>query len=263
MSAQTDNRTAGDGPRAAVVILAGGMGSRLGAGVNKVYLPIRGRNILDYSVDTALACPLVTDVVLVHRPDDADQVAPPAQRVDQHPTTTAHTTPGGETRHLSERAGVSALRSLIDGDRLDVVAVHDGARPFMSPALLDRLLRAAEAEGSAVPGLAVTDALYSLDRQRFVPAADHVWVQTPQAFDASTLLTAHDRAAEVGFQGVDTAEVVQRFSDTPVRVIAGEEANIKITYETDLATAEKLAADWEAARKTALETGGESAQSSS
>lgn len=230
-----------------MVVLAGGMGSRLGGDVNKVYLPIRGRHMLEYSLTTALGCDLVTDLVLVHRPDDTEQIERLVSAAGESlGEVVVHTTPGGDTRHESEYAGVAALRARIDAGVIDVVAVHDGARPFMGRRLLRRSLVDAAAHGAVIPGLAVTDALYALDRQRFVDPHDHVWVQTPQTFDAVTLLAAHDAAHAAGYQGVDTAEVVQRFGDVAVRVIPGHQANIKVTYQTDLATSETLAAAWEA-----------------
>lgn len=246
-SPPNDDPRATDGPRAAVVILAGGMGSRMGADVNKVYLRIRGRHILDYSVETVLACDLVTDLVLVHRPDDTDHIDRLVATIDERPskTLTVRTALGGESRHDSEYAGVAALRVPIDDGLVDVVAVHDAARPFMGHDLLHRSLVDAAAHGAVIPGLAVADALYALDRDRFVDSRDHVWVQTPQVFDAAVLLAAHDAAGRAGFQGVDTAEVVQQFSDADVRVIPGHETNLKITYQTDLGTSEALAATWE------------------
>lgn len=223
------------------------MGSRMGADVNKVYLRIRGRHILEYSVTTALACDLVTDLVLVHRPDDTEHIERMLAAVAKSMgAVVVHATPGGDSRHDSEYAGVAALRARIDEGMLDVVAVHDGARPYLADELLRRSLLDAAVHGAVIPGLAVTDGLYALDRHRFVDPHDHVWVQTPQTFDAPTLLAAHDAAHAAGFQGVDTAEVVQRFSDTSVRIIPGHTANIKITYQTDLGTSETLAADWEA-----------------
>ncbi len=220
----------------------------MGAGVNKVYLEIRGRHILDYSVETVIGCDdVVTDLVLVHRRDDTDQIDRVVAAIGERSSHLAvHTTLGGDTRHESEYTGVSALRSQIEAGRLDVVAVHDGARPFMGRELLIRSLTEAARHDAVIPGLAVTDELYAMDRGGFVDPHDHVWVQTPQAFDAATLLKAHDAAAAAGFRGVDTAEVVQYVTDTPVRVISGHDANIKVTYRTDLVTAETLAAAWEA-----------------
>lgn len=222
------------------------MGSRIRSDINKVYLTIRDRHILDYSVETVLSCEFVTDLVLVHRADDTGQIERLVAAVGGRPPDLAvHTTLGGETRHESEYAGVAALRSRIDEGRLDVVAVHDGARPFMGGDLLVRSLLDAASDGAVVPGLVVADELYAMDRQRFVDPHDHVWVQTPQTFDATTLLAAHDAAHVAGFRGVDTTEVVQRFSDVKVRVIPGHEANIKITYQTDLVISEALADAWE------------------
>ena len=240
--------TTTDRPRAALVILAGGMGTRMGADVNKVYLQIRGRHMLDYSVTTALGCKLITHLVLVHRRDDTEHINRLVADFDRPSSPlTVHTTLGGETRHDSEYAGVAALRTPISDGRLDVVAIHDGARPFMGGDLLHRSLVGAATHAAVIPGLPVNDALYALDRRRFIDPHDHVWVQTPQAFDAAVLLAAHDAAHADEFQGVDTAEVVQRFSDVAVRVIPGHEANLKITYQTDLSLSETLADEWAAA----------------
>lgn len=228
--------------RAAVVLLAGGMGARMQSGINKVYLSIQQRSMIDYSFETVIACPSVTEIVLVTRPEDADRVERLLQPIDGGPRIRG--TNGGATRHESERAGIDALRAEIEEGEIDVIAVHDGARPFMSLDLLGRVLDEAAASGGAIPACPVEDALYALDIEDFVDSSEYVWSQTPQAFAARVILAAHDAARDAGFEGVDTAEVVATFSDQPIKVVPGEPRNVKVTFREDLASAEASAPAW-------------------
>lgn len=237
-------------PRAAVVLVAGGIGSRIGAPTNKVYLPIRDRAILLYSLETLCLCASVTEIVIVVRPDDTDVVASlvdaPLLSEATPDTTRIRTAHGGATRHDSEWNGLVALRPEIEAGEVDVVAVHDGARPFASRALVERVLAQAGETGGAIPGSPIEGPLYSLDENRFVAASDHAWAQTPQAFAAAILLDAHTAAHRDGFSGKDTAEVVQRYTSQSITLVAGDPRNIKVTFQADLDRAEVLAADWRA-----------------
>jgi 2-C-methyl-D-erythritol 4-phosphate cytidylyltransferase len=231
--------------RAAVVILAGGVGARMHQGRNKVYVTVGGRSILEYSLATAVADPQVTDVVLVVRPDDTDHVRSVLDAVGVGGDgPNLHLVDGGSTRHRSERAGVAALGPAITDGAVDVVAVHDGARPFLTPGLLARVLAEAADTGGAIAALSVTDTLYSADEHALVEAGSLAWAQTPQAFAAPVLLAAHDAAAEDGFEGLDTAEVVSRFTDQPITMVPGDPDNLKVTFSGDLSTAEAVAARW-------------------
>ena len=227
---------------AAVVVLAGGVGSRMGADSNKVYLTIGGREILSYTLDTLNRSNLVDIVVLVTRADDRDHAADLLDAtVDRHPT---RVTLGGATRQESERAGIEALASDIERGEVGLVAVHDGARPFLTLGLLERVLSEAAASGGAIPGTPVADTLFSLRHGTIVDAAGYAWAQTPQAFDAVTLLDAHRRAAAEAFEATDTAQVIEYFSDQVTAVVAAEPTNIKVTYRDDLGLAESYAAQW-------------------
>ena len=206
------------------------------AGVNKVYLEIGGRYLIEYSLETVIRNELVTEVVLVIRPDDVERIE--QLNLDHLDRPSIRTTFGGATRHESEYAGISALRAEIENGHLDVVAVHDAARPFMSDNLLRRALLQAASTGSALPGCPVTDTLFLRDAGGFAEADHYVWVQTPQVFDARTLLAAHDAAAAAGYQGVDTAEVVHSFSEQAIELVDGEPSNIKVTYPGDLSSDE-------------------------
>jgi 2-C-methyl-D-erythritol 4-phosphate cytidylyltransferase len=227
----------GSVPRAAIVLLAGGSGRRVGAGRNKVLLTLSGMPVLAHSVRTALAVDGVHRIVVVVRPEDRDDVA-----AALGPHLGAHDVwlvDGGEERHHSEYEALRALRGDIEGGELDVVAIHDGARPLASPGLFRALIDAAGSGGAAVPAIAagrlnIADGSLAPDGL--------VTVQTPQAFGARVLLAAYDAAEADGFTGTDTAACLERYADTAVRAVAGERRNLKITYPGDLRLAEELLA---------------------
>jgi len=226
------------------IVLAGGSGTRLGSGDNKAYLPLAGRPLLAWSLAAFERCGLVDDVVLVTRAEDrtrAREVAD-ATRV----TKLRAIVEGGATRHASEHAGLTAIADDIGSGRTTLVAIHDAARPFVSGALLARLLVAAGEHGGSVPGLPVG--------APFLVRSGHadtvVWtddlrrMQTPQAFRAREVLAAYRSATAAGFHGVDTAETVEHHGSLTVVVVPGDPDNRKVTFVDDLRAAEERAATW-------------------
>jgi len=216
----------------AVVVVAAGAGTRLGAGVNKVLLPLGDRPVLAWSVRDALATDDVRRVVVVVRPGEepavSDALAPHLGESE------VLLVPGGDTRHASEWTAIRALAPQITAGDLDVVVVHDGARPLAGVALFDAVVAAAREHGGALPVSRLAGLLPRSEREL-------VGVQTPQAFDARTLLAAYTRAAEEGFEGTDTASTVERYAPhSSIAAVAGGASNLKITYPEDLALAERL-----------------------
>ena len=119
--------------------------------------------------------------------------------------------------------------------------IHDAARPMCSPELVATLVRTAAERGGAVPGLVADDlAAVGADGTLVPLVGRHVRIQTPQVFAAAPLLEAYHQAAEVGFEGTDTAACLERFSSLTVAHVAGEEQNFKITYPHDLLIADEL-----------------------
>ncbi len=219
----------------AVVILAGGSGSRVGAGTNKVLLPLGDGSVLGRSVQAALAVPDVVRLVLVVRAGDEGKVRAAVGPVvgDRE----ERLVPGGPTRHSSEWAALQALADDIGSGVVDVVAVHDGARPLAGPRLFETTLAAAREHGGALPVVELSG-LLSRDLR---PVEDRlVGVQTPQAFRAAPLLEAHRQAAAEGYQSTDTAACFAHYSDLPVVAVHGGATNLKVTFPEDLAVAEQL-----------------------
>jgi 2-C-methyl-D-erythritol 4-phosphate cytidylyltransferase len=216
----------------AVVIVAAGAGSRVGAGVNKVLLPLDGRPVLAWSVTDALAASGVTRVLVVVRPGEeeavADALAPHLGAAE------VLLVPGGASRHASEWAAIRVLAADIEAGAVEVVAIHDGARPLAGTGLFDAVIAAARERGGALPVTPLTEVLPADGREL-------VAVQTPQAFAARPLLEAYRRADAEGFEGTDTASCLERYApDVPVAAVRGSVRNLKVTYPEDVELADRL-----------------------
>ncbi len=229
--------------RLAAIVLAGGLGARVRSGINKVFLPIRDRAVLDYSVRTFQRASGVSRIVIAVRPEDR-------HRLD-HLTVAAADPPlsmvtGGVTRHQSEVSAIEFLATAIEDGEIDLIAIHDGARPFMTFELLDACIEAAVRFGGAVPGMPPEAPLYRMEEGAAVPLGGDAFirVQTPQVFKAMPLLGAYRASVEAGFEGVDTAETMEKFSTVEVAVVPADERNMKVTFVEDLFRAEELAANW-------------------
>jgi len=217
------------------VILAAGSGTRVGAGTNKVLLPLGGEPVVARSVRTALALDDVRRLVLVVRAGEEsavrDAVAPVLGDREALLVT------GGASRHESEWRALQVLAAEVDAGGLDVVAVHDGARPLASPALFAAVIEAAREHGGAVPAAPLTGLLTS----SLAPVAgDLVGVQTPQAFRAGPLLEAYRAAAADGFAGTDTASCFARYAGGRVAAVPSDQGNLKVTFAHDLDVATAL-----------------------
>jgi len=223
------------GRRAAVVILAGGSGSRVGAGVNKVLLPLGPLPVLVHSLRTALLVSGVHRLVVVVRPEDREEVAAAvAPHLGEHDLWLVD---GGAQRHDSEWQAIRALRPDIEAGELDVVAIHDAARPLASASLFGAVIAAAAEHGGAIP---VVPATGLLRREPGPLPRDVVAVQTPQAFRADALLAAYLRADADGFTGTDTASCLERYAEARIAAVPSDAGNLKVTFPEDVALAEAL-----------------------
>ncbi|MEU6643840.1 IspD/TarI family cytidylyltransferase [Saccharomonospora sp. NPDC046836] len=230
-------------PYAAGVVLASGAGSRVGAEINKVYLPLAGRRLVSWSLGAFARVPEIGVVVLVARPQDGELVNWVLDReVDGAEVEVVY---GGETRQESELRALRHLASRIDDGVVDTVLLHDAARPLVSPALIAGVLHSAREHGGAIPGLPAEDIVeVGADGAMLTeqPPGAVIRAQTPQGFRAAPLLAAYEQAAREEFLGTDTASCMERFSALPVHWVRGEQQNFKITYPHDLVIAEQVLA---------------------
>jgi len=223
---------------AAAVIVAGGEGARMQAGKNKVFIEIGGRSILERSLALFESISQVSEVVIVARAREITNCEALKSRFPKVSRIAA----GGDVRHRSEFAGIQALAGDIDAGRVETVLVHDAVRPFASRQLVERLLAGLGESVGCIPGLRLAATTVLTEKGWLVGYPANLWaVQTPQVFQATWLLEAHNRAARQGFVGTDTASVVE-WAGGDVRVIEGEPSNIKITTPDDLARAREIAA---------------------
>ena len=232
-------------PTVATVVLAGGSGTRLGlsGGANKVYLPLAGRPLLSWSLRALYeALHPVASVLVIRDGDQVDAAAAIATAQAQAPLIVV----GGSSRTDSEIAGIHALRDAIESGIIDVVLVHDGARPFPPESMLVDLIRAATKHGVAVPVIPVGPGL--LERPDpdaagvlQAPTADLRAVQTPQAVIARTLLDAADDAVAHRRSTIDTASLVHAHRGLRAVAVDGHPDNLKVTRPEDVVRATAFA----------------------
>lgn len=217
------------------IVAAGGRGQRLGSAVPKQLLDVGGRAVLDRSVSALLEHPAI-DAVIVALPADVIADPPPYLRVSAKPLQLVV---GGARRQDSVANAFAAV-----GDDVDVVLIHDAARPFVSAELITRSIVAAAEAGAAVVALASRDTVKHASAdghvQMTLPRERIFLAQTPQAFQRRVLKDAL-ALAEQGHDVTDEATLAER-AGHPVRLVEGEPSNIKITVPEDIHVAEALAA---------------------
>ena len=214
------------------VIPAAGSGTRMGGGTAKQFLPLRGEPVLVRTVKLFSACPLVDEIVIA-----AADLETTRELVGHLPKV-ARVVPGGATRQESVWAALQAVHS-----RPRIVAVHDAARPLLTPAVREGVLRAAAVHPALVVAVPVQDTIKQVAPDGTVvatPDRGSLWaVQTPQVFWADVLVQAFRQAMADGFTGTDDASLVERIG-VPVRVFRGEPTNLKLTTPADFRVAEAL-----------------------
>lgn len=217
--------------RVSAVLLAAGQGRRMSAGINKIRVELAGQPLLAWALRAFAVSRRIQELIVVCQPADRPAFEQIAGAVI--PEGATRFVDGGLLRHDSSLAGVRAACG-------DIVLVHDSARPFPSLQLIDRIIRATEIHGAAVPGLPVVDTVrYQSEAGMLVPGdvpRDRLLrMQTPQGFVRSVLLSA----LVDGRPATDDAGAVLAVGQ-PVAVVAGEETNLKVTTPKDLIHAQHI-----------------------
>ena len=217
-----------------VVVVAAGSGTRLGAGLPKAFVPLRGRPLLGYAVDTVARLPRLAALVVVAPPGLADPTGPSWAGVALPPD--AVVVAGGASRTDSVAAGLAAL-----GD-VDVVLVHDAARCLTPLEVFERVVEAVRGGAAgAVPGIALVDTVKAVDAQGVITGtpdrASLRAVQTPQGFAREVLVAAYAG----GSAATDDAALVE-LGGHHVIVVEGDPLAFKVTTRDDLEHAERVLA---------------------
>ncbi len=233
-------------PNACAILLAAGAGTRARQASQpestaKQFVELGGKPLLAWSLETLSTHPNITTIVLV-LPEGEAEVA----HWEEHVSHGAEllTTVGGATRRESTLAGLEAWAGSAAFDPNARVIIHDGARPFASHGLIDRLLRGLEQAPGAIPTLPVTDTLKTVDDAALTNGPDRsmlVTVQTPQAFHGQTIIEAHRAVhmAQPDFLFTDDASIAEWVEHRCVAV-EGDIDNIKITTPEDWERAEAI-----------------------
>jgi 2-C-methyl-D-erythritol 4-phosphate cytidylyltransferase len=227
-------------PGAVGVVLAAVMGTRVGADGNKAYLPLAGRSMVSWSLHAVTQVAKITRTVLVFRRGEHELAR---NTVEEELGATVELVEGGDSRHASEFNVLRFLAADIESGSIDVVLIHDAARPLAGSDMFVTALSVAREYGGAIPALAVGDVVRAGpggDLESLSGTRSLVRVQTPQAFRAMPLLQAFRAADREGFEGTDTASCIEKFTDVEVRSFPGSERNLKVTYAGDVAVAESL-----------------------
>jgi 2-C-methyl-D-erythritol 4-phosphate cytidylyltransferase len=200
-------------------------------GKKKQFHSLGGKPILAHTLDKFETCPLIRSILLVVGQEDMDYCL--KEIIEKYKfQKVSQIVPGGKRRQESVKNGIDALPK-----DADVVAIHDGVRPFVTNAMIEDTIHSAARVGAVVLAMPVKDTikvsnpdgtvLKTLDRES-------LWqIQTPQTFRVNVIKEAYYRAAEDGFVGTDDASLVERLG-VKVHILPGSYTNIKITTPEDL-----------------------------
>nr|WP_173812735.1 2-C-methyl-D-erythritol 4-phosphate cytidylyltransferase [Dendrosporobacter quercicolus]NSL47939.1 2-C-methyl-D-erythritol 4-phosphate cytidylyltransferase [Dendrosporobacter quercicolus DSM 1736]SDM66584.1 2-C-methyl-D-erythritol 2,4-cyclodiphosphate synthase [Dendrosporobacter quercicolus] len=213
-----------------VIIAAAGQGKRMGAGVNKVLLPLAGKPVLLHCIETFSRCPQIDELIIVAAPEElaaVERLLGGCQGLKPYKLVS-----GGSERQYSV---ANALQAVAAGTQ--VVLVHDGARPLVEAGLIAAVIQAAGRHGAAIAAVPVKNTIKAVDKDGFVSATlprHSLWaVQTPQAFRCAVLRQAYEYAAKAGLLATDDAALVEQLG-VRVKVVDGAYDNVKITTPEDL-----------------------------
>jgi len=219
------------------LILAAGRGRRMGTAQKKPYLLLAGKPIVYHTLFEFEQSPLIDEIVLIVGQDEVEYARSSLVEAFQF-TKVSTIVVGGIKRQDSVWEGLRAIKS-----DCEVVMVHDGVRPFISQALLQKTCQAMEDAGAAIVAVPVKDTIKTVSSQREVLTTldrSTLWaIQTPQAFRRDILQKAFEKAIDDRFYATDDAALVERLGEK-VTIVEGSYENIKITTPEDLVLGEAL-----------------------
>ena len=214
------------------VIVAAGSASRMG-GIDKVMAELNGEPMVVKSVRAFQECDAIREIVVVTRPDLIVPIRDLCICFDKVTAVVA----GGKDRPASVTNGLNAL-----SDKVKLAAIHDGARPLISWQVIDRAVRAANTYSAAAPAIPVKDTIKMVQGGivKETPERKHLYaVQTPQVFDFDLLRGALKKAETDKAEITDDCSAVERMGMS-VKIVEGDERNLKITTPMDLTIAKML-----------------------
>jgi 2-C-methyl-D-erythritol 4-phosphate cytidylyltransferase len=214
------------------VIVAAGNASRMG-GIDKVMAQLDGRPMIVRTVETFQNCQAIREIVIVTRADLMEKITQLCKDFDKVTTVVE----GGKDRQESVEAGLKALSK-----KVKLAAIQDGARPLVTWQVIDRVVRAANTYAAAAPAIPVKDTIKVVNGGIVKETPDRKTlqaVQTPQVFDIDLLRGALKKAKLEGAEVTDDCSAVELLGMS-IRIVEGDERNLKVTTPMDLKIAELL-----------------------
>lgn len=220
-----------------VIIVAAGVGKRMGGKVAKQYLLLKEKPILYYTLKAFEQIEAIDEIVIVTGKDDIEYVK--SEITDKYNISKiSNIIPGGSERQYSVRNGLNAINK-----NTDIVLIHDGVRPFVEKADVEKLIEEIKINKACLLGVKVKDTIKICDTQGNIvetPDRNLLWqAQTPQGFLYDIILKAHIKAEEENFLGTDDAMLVERLG-YKIKMVEGSYTNIKITTPEDLQAGEAI-----------------------
>ncbi|MEG3438107.1 2-C-methyl-D-erythritol 4-phosphate cytidylyltransferase [Pannus brasiliensis CCIBt3594] len=220
------------------LIPAAGMGKRMGSDRNKLLLTLHGKPLLAWTLLAAEASGSIDWIGIMGQPEDFEAIEEIIASVN--PAKPVRLIQGGKTRQESVYNGLQALP-----DNAERVLIHDGARCLATPALFDRCADALANCTGLIAAIPVKDTIKIVDDGGWIrdtPDRAYLWAaQTPQGFHVPTLKECHEKGRLSGWEVTDDAALFEKCG-FPVKIVEGEETNLKITTPVDLAIAEYIIA---------------------
>ena len=232
--------------KSTAIVLAAGQGKRMGTKIQKQFLDLKGKPVLWYSLHAFETSEWIDEIILVTGEDLISYCR--EEIVEKYGFQKVRAVvAGGAERYHSVYRGLQAISDM----EQRIVFIHDGARPFLTEDMIERVYKETLEHGACVVGMPVKDTIKIADENGFIretPKRSLVWqIQTPQVFDAELIVPAYrqviEREQELLDQGVqitDDAMVVETMLQTPVKLYEGSYNNIKITTPEDLVIADSF-----------------------
>ncbi|MDN4494049.1 2-C-methyl-D-erythritol 4-phosphate cytidylyltransferase [Ureibacillus aquaedulcis] len=217
-----------------VVLPAAGSGKRMGAGQNKLFLQLNEKPILIHTLEVFQSDEDCTGIWLAVKPEEREYIQGLLERY--HITKVKGLPNGGQERQHSVQSCMKAMQ------QVEIVLVHDAARPFITKPIISRLVGAAQEKGAAIAGVRAKDTMKKVRDGVIVETVDResLWmIQTPQAFRFKLLQQAENHAEEQGFLGTDEAMLVERLGHQ-VHIVESTYENVKMTTKEDLIFGEAI-----------------------
>lgn len=214
------------------LIVAGGMGKRMGKDKNKVFLPLAGKTVIEHTLNAFFSAGCIEEIVIVTRSMDVEE----CQKLFCDAKKKVKTVVGGKTRQESVYNG---LKEINEG----IVVIHDAARALIDTETVEQSVLMCKKYGAAAVGVSCVDTLKRVDEQGFITETvnrEGIYrIQTPQTFRVKDIKYAHEKALEQEFETTDDCALYEKYIGK-IKIVPGISKNIKITFPEDLVLAQTI-----------------------